>query len=150
MQGTSLLLRWHGKGYEAMLQIFQCHSTHVIGHYITNHQQKIQINEQIPAGPSREVNAVMMSQQMQQLDQNLHYNTDVEPSTSAFQKPMTTTPRVEENPLRTLFFFECRAAGWALSTLHPQPHLYGNCTWKTLDWEEKGEIIGGNQNVLIA
>jgi hypothetical protein len=90
-RGTSLLLRWHGKGYEAMLQIHQHHRTRVNGHYITNCQQKNGINEQIPTGPSREVNSVMMSQQMQQLDQNLHYNTDVEPSTAAFQKPMTTT-----------------------------------------------------------
>jgi hypothetical protein len=90
-QGTSLLLRWHGKGYEAMLQICQCHRTCTNGHYITNSQQKNAINKQIPTGPSREDNAVMTSQQMQQIDQNLHYNTDVEPSTSAFQKPMTTT-----------------------------------------------------------
>jgi hypothetical protein len=90
-QGTSLLLRWHGEGFEEMPQIHQCHRTHVNRHYITNCQRKIGINKQIPAGPSREVNAVMTSQQMQQLDQNLHYNTEVEPSTSAFQKPMTTT-----------------------------------------------------------
>ncbi len=50
--GTSLLLRWHGKGYETMFQIHQCHRTRVNGHYITNCQQKNGINEQIPAGPS--------------------------------------------------------------------------------------------------
>jgi hypothetical protein len=90
-QGTSLLLRWHGKGYEAMLPIRQHDRTHVNQHHITNCQQKIGIDEQIPAGPSREVNAVMTSQQTQQLDWNLYYNTNMEPTTPAFQTPMTTT-----------------------------------------------------------
>ncbi len=79
---------------KAMKQCFKL--INVTGHALTDItsqivNKKIGINEQIPTGSSHEVNAVMMSQQMQQLDQNLHYNTDVEPSTSAFQKPMTTT-----------------------------------------------------------
>ncbi len=67
-QRTSLLIRWHGKGYEAVFPISQCDRTCVDQHHITNCQQKIGIDKQIPAGPSREVNAVMTSQQMQQLD----------------------------------------------------------------------------------
>ncbi len=89
--GTSLLLRWHGKGYEAVFPIGQHDRTHVNQHHITNCQQKIGIDEQIPAGPSCEGNAVMTSQQTQQLDWNLHYNTVVDPTTPAFRTPMTTT-----------------------------------------------------------
>jgi hypothetical protein len=55
---------------KAMKQCFQF--INVTGHALTDItsqlSSKIRIDEQIPAGPSREVNAVMMSQQMQRLD----------------------------------------------------------------------------------
>jgi hypothetical protein len=41
-QGTSLLLRWHGKGYKAILQIFQHHRARINKHYIANCQRKLE------------------------------------------------------------------------------------------------------------
>jgi hypothetical protein len=66
---------------KAMKQCFKF--VNLTGHALMDITSKIvnkknEINEQILAGPSREVNAVMTSQQTQRLDQNLHYNIDVE------------------------------------------------------------------------